>query len=141
MLTGCNSIYECYTTSIIESALENRRIPFPAIKAYDFTSDVLMEYVDFYEKNKELNTIGFNDSSAIFYALKYNIPLLIYEDTFRSICSNFNLQYYTLRDIKKGDNTINYCDVPYKNNSINQEEKKVDVSNFNPFLLIKPISI
>lgn len=99
--------YKLYSTSIIRHVCRDNLCPLSDIAFSQFSADEMEQFLIFYNKNSILQSIGFNDSSAVYYAFINKLLLINIDKTTERICHLLGISTITLEDIQYVSNNTN----------------------------------
>ena len=98
-----NRIKQCYqlhTTGIIKHACSVSLLELSNVSISSFSGKEMERFIEFFYNNSAiLQAIGFNDSSALFYALSNNYSVVITDKVTEGTCFQLNIKTVRLEDV------------------------------------------
>ena len=116
--------YQLHTTGIIKHACSVPILDFSSVSISSFNGKEMERFLEFfYDNSTILQAIGFNDSSALFYALSNHYSIVVIDDVTERICNQLNVKTVRieeLQDILNLENRDTYI-LPVENGTCNSQ--------------------
>ena len=91
---------QLHTTSIIKHACSVPLLELSNVSISSFSGKEMERFIEFFYNNSAiLQAIGFNDSSALFYALSNNHSVVITDKVTERTCNQLNIKTVRLEDV------------------------------------------
>ena len=116
-------LFKVATTAMIRDSFIKRQIGIGNIDIKEFSSDEMCDFIDFYYRNKLDKSIGFNEASALYSALIYNLMVIVLDKKTENICIDLGISV-----IKVTENTR--YSISYAISDINQHVMSNSNTNF-----------
>lgn len=91
--------YQLHTTGIIKHAYSVSILELSSISIGSFSGKEMELFIEFFYGNPILQAIGFNDSSALFYALSKHFSIVVIDDVTKRVCNQLNIKTIRLEDV------------------------------------------
>ncbi len=116
--------YQLHTTGIIKHACSVPILDLSSVSISSFNGKEMERFLEFfYDNSTILQAIGFNDSSALFYALSNHYSIVVIDDVTERICNQLNVKTVRIeevQDILNLENRDTYI-LPVENGTCNSQ--------------------
>lgn len=116
--------YQLHTTGIIKHACSVPILDLSSVSISSFNGKEMERFLEFfYDNSTILQAIGFNDSSALFYALSNHYSIVVIDDVTEIICNQLNVKTVRIeevQDILNLENRDTYI-LPVENGTCNSQ--------------------
>lgn len=93
--------YQLHTTGIIKHACSVPILDLSSVSISSFNGKEMERFLEFfYDNSTILQAIGFNDSSALFYALSNHYSIVVIDDVTERICNQLNVKTVRIEEVQ-----------------------------------------
>lgn len=90
-----------YITEIIRNYFKENCQGLRELIVIAFSEEEMLQFVEFYYNNPIMLSIGFKDSSALYYALKKGFTVIVMDEITENVCKRLNINTIYLEGVKR----------------------------------------